>query len=442
MRLYRLTAILLCIVLSAFACLGVFADDSVDTDVTSSDSSEESSSGGGDYSVSYGYKPLQSYDGTQASDYIHGTTPPTDYVSAGGSHTVAANGYTFRDYVFAGWSDGYKVYQPGDIIYNINSDIVLTATWCRPERPDMTVHGILSYFNGDEPVSSESVEIGSAVTLASGTWQDGDGRIFTGGSRFLMSFNTVDFKSCDSGKDTVTVSYNGNGTSDGVQCAFKIAAGGSFKVDACYGVRDGYSFICWEDAAGKVYLPGDTCKADTNTVLTAKWQEADKPAPDYCTVTINVGKGGSSDPFGKVTVERGEKLTVNVTADDGYKTTSFVFAGESLGIQDSYTVKITADSVIDIAFESVGGTSAGDSSATEHESTPAAESKPDAAHSSESRPSDSASKSNGDEDTDGSLARKGMAIIIIVCIICIGVCIPYMVKASNGKGKRGKKSRR
>ena len=462
MKFYRLISLLLAFILTVGAGIYVYAEESGDNGTVSEDNTPPTNDDSGDspvpddsstttenntqggYAIKYGYRPLVAYDGAKASDYIKGPTPPTAYVSPGGSHTVANNHYTFRDYVFAGWSCGGKIYKPGDVIYNINSSMTLIAEWVRPPRPDMTVIGILSYADGDEILNSVSVPVGSTITIDDGAWQDEEGRIFSGGSKFLLSFSTVDFQKYSGSDNTVKISYNGNGASTGIQCSFKAVSGTPFTVDGCYAVRDGYSFIGWKDGNGKIYLSGDTCTATEDTVFTAQWQEQSKPAPDYCSVSVNVGEGGKADPTGKTTVVKGDRITVNVSADKGYKLISVVRDGTELGTGGSYTLTVNADTALDITFEYVGGdTEPGESKGENGESVDDASSDKSQMPDEDTSPAESQDDSNKGSTNNNDDSKNGivLALAILLCVACIGFCGWFVAKALRGKKKTAKRRR-
>jgi len=411
----------LVLLLSLFFCISVFAAESGEVN-------DESVPSG--FAISYGYRPLQDYAGNKASKYITGTTPATVYVPAGGSHKVAACSYTFRDYIFAGWSCGGTVYQPGEVIYNVQSSMHLTAEWARCSVSDTTVIGILSY-GGDK---GESVAVGSTVTLKDGKWQDEQGRIFSGGSSFLMSFSTVKFKSYSADNASVKISYNGNGVTDGVQCAFQVEEGDSFKVDNCFAVRDGYSFIGWKDETGKFYAAGDTCTASADKTLTAQWQEADKPAPNYCSVNLLAGKGGSISPEGKTSVAKGESLEFTVTPDRGYELASVTCDGAELGTGGSYVKTVNADMEIRATFTFVGIEET-DEPSSEREQYIESEEEEISVIAEESENASQASDDKGEDKDERSL------IIILLCALFL-VIGGWFVAFSMLKKKKHKKHKK
>ncbi len=378
------------------------------------------------YTVTYGYKEIL-YDGKPPADYIKGQTPAPVYVSEGGNHTVLNNPYSFRDYEFAGWSDGSKLYAEGEVIYNIRKNISLTAVWKRGDNPVVTIYGRLSYINGSS-VKNLDVKVGTTVTLESGTWVDGDGRYFDGGKAFLISHHTASLTATSKPSGLVTVNYDGNGVSDGTQTAFEIANGGTFTVDGCFGAKNGYEFIGWKDAAGKIYLSGDSCTVNGNTTLTAQWQESSKPMPDYCTVNIKVGEGGTATPTGKQTVIKGESITVNITASTGYKLVSVKRDGEELGIGGEYKLTVREDTKLESTFERLPDVSIPESkeeSSAEEISEP--ESTVDETSVTESR-----DEPKKDKKSD---AVTGALIIIGVVIIAFAVAI-IALQNKNGKKRR------
>lgn len=441
MKKIRLLALLLTIITALTLCgVNAFADESIDgvenssegtpesAPDTSADSGDDSSPVWQGYAISYGYKPLVAPDGTKASRYIKGTTPATAYVAPGDSHTVAKNDYKFRDYVFAGWSYNGKLYQPNEVIYNVQEDMTLIATWVRPQSPDMTVIGIIGYSEGGNTTVTQSVNVGDTVKLQGGTWQDGSGRIFEGGSSFLLSFTEISFVPYSGGGDTLSVSYNGNGATGGVQCGFKVENGKGFLVDGCYGTRDGYNFVGWTDGAGKVYRVGDTCNPEGDTVLTATWQAVGTPAPDYRSVSLTAGQGGYISPQGKVTVVKGEKIEFSVVADSGYVLSSVVCDGQELGNGGSYVLTVNGDMSISASFTYVGGDteSKEDASAedeSEQDSTLEEESSPEITESTGVTVTDDETSA---DKTEGDKAPKNI-FVIIVAVLCCGCGIVFAI---------------
>lgn len=410
MKFTSFCAIALALLLSVLGPLVAYAEESEDSSVA------------GKFQMSYGYSPLQSWDGTQASDYVKGTTPPTEYVEAGESYVVAQNGYTFRDYVFAGWSCNGKVYQPGETIYNVGSDMSFIAQWTRAPRPDMTVIGIVSYSENGVVTSTESVAVGSTVTLKDGLWADGYGRVFQGGSKFLLSETTADFSATSAPANAVTVKYSG--ADGGMQCAFSIAKGGSFTVDDCYAEKEGYVFSGWE-YDGKVYLTGDTCVVENAMVLSAVWRESSTPAPDYQTVNVSVGEGGSATPAGKSTVLKGESFTFTVKADSGYKLLSVLCDGQELGTGGTYTLTIKSDTNITVSFERLAtadvSTDNGESSFVVSDVTD------------DTTVSDMFPLSSVDEKAGGTNTKViALAVAVVCCVVGIAAALLY----NNKKPKR------
>lgn len=410
MKFIRFCAIALALLFSVIGPLAAYAEESEDSPVA------------GKFQMSYGYSPLQSWDGTQASDYVKGTTPPTEYVEAGGSYVVAQNGYTFRDYVFAGWSCNGKVYQPGETVYNVSGDMTFIAQWARAPRPDMTVIGIISYSENGKVTSAESVAVGSTVTLKDGLWADGYGRVFSGGSKYLLSETTADFTAATAPENAVTVKYSG--ADGGMQCAFSIAKGGSFTVDGCYAEKEGYAFSGWE-YDGKVYLAGDTCVVEGAMVLNAVWRESSAPAPDYITVNIAVGAGGSATPAGKSTVVKGENFAFTVKADSGYRLLSVLCDGQELGTGGTYTLTIKSDTNITVSFERLA---TADVSTDSSSSTVISDSTSTVLDSQSPAPSSSAKP----DDNGGNTKVIALAVAGVCCAVGIVTALLY----NNKKPKR------
>lgn len=431
MKKLGIVALVLMLALAMLVPTYVFAEgESVDTpsDLSSTDPTPVTPSG---FKMSYGYRKLQSYDGATPAEYVKGQTPATAYVEGGGSYKVSANYYTYNDYVFAGWSCGGKIYQPGEVIYNVRSDMTFIATWARGARPDMVVYGILSYSEGGKVTDSLSVAVGSTVKLKEGTWLDSFGRVFKGGSAFLLSATEAELSAGTEPSDTVSVKYSG--ASAGTQSAFKIAKNGCFAVDGCYEKRSGFTFTGWQ-CGDKVYLPGDTCVASESITFTAIWREASKPAPNYCTVNVTVGEGGTATPGGKSTVVKGEKFTFTVEADDYYALESVVCGGNELGTGGSYTVTVNSNLDIKVSFKKLDKPAE-----PKPESKDEAESKEPSV---DEETSDVSTDNNGGTNEGGNgISRKAMALIAagLMCVAVLIAAFAYYVTGKKSKpGSRRK----
>ena len=415
MKKFGIVVMVLILALAMLVPVGVFAEgDSADAPTESTDTAVTPSG----FKMSYGYKKLQSYDGATPAEYVKGQTPPTTYVNGGASYTVSANYYTYNDYVFAGWSCNGKIYQPGDVIYNVSGDMTFIATWARGPRPDMVIYGIVSYSEGGKTTGTLSVAVGGTVTLKDGTWIDEYGRVFSGGSSFLLSETTAELSAGTAPSDAVTVKYSG--ASSGVQSAFKIKSGSSFAVDGCFEKREGFTFTGWQ-CGDRVYLPGDTCVASENMVLSAIWREQSKPAPDYCTVNITVGEGGTATPSGKSTVVKGEKFTFTVKADDYYALESVVCGGNELGTGGEYTVTVKSNLDVSISFKKLEKPAESQTENGENGNL----SKEDVSIEEISDSSDVSADSNGNGKK--GISNKALAVIIagIVCVVVVISVVAY-----------------
>lgn len=375
------------------------------------------------FALSYGYRPLVAPDGTRASNYVKGSPPPVSYVERGGSCKVAENSYTFRDYVFTGWSCGGTLYRPGEMIYNVQSDMHFVAQWARPTRPAMEVLGVLNYREGGKITQTVSAEVGAATTLGSGRWRDGEGRVFAGGSAFLLSATRADFEASDAPADAVTVRYDG--VESGAQCPFSIERGGVFTVDGCFAVREGFAFTGWE-CGGRLYLDGDSCEAASDTVFTPVWRELDKPKPDFCKVGADAGEGGKISPPGQSSVERGHSFTFTAVPDRGFALVSVVCGGKELGTNGSYTVTVNSDLQISASFVK-----------TEVPSEP----EPEKSREPEPPKPSVGTSAEPPSDEGGSGRRSGTTIAAAaLCALGLALALWYSVK-SGGRGKKQKRGR-
>ncbi len=80
------------------------------------------------------------------------------------------------------------------------------------------------------------------------------------------------------------------------------------------------------------------------------------PSKDTYTVTITATVGGKITPEGQKTYEKGEKVTLKATADDGYVLTDILVDGVSVGAKTEYTLEITRAYRVEAVFEEIGCT--------------------------------------------------------------------------------------
>ena len=460
------------LVFSAF-CSGVFAENEgaseftesvaeVESELTSEDGSESgfvSEENGSEdlggtsseeapitYTVSYGYKKVQASTGETPQNYVQGTAPESQIVLAGGSHTVASNTFKFRDYIFNGWSCTYtnesgesvtKYYSPGEVIYNIQSDMHLCATW-RREELDFEIYGVVSFDGASE--AGRNVCIGDvfkipAPAAGADAWVS-DGRIFFEGDRFYVSSLITRFEpfypdeSYIAG-NAVSVSYDLNGGSGNAQSDFTATPGKGFKVDGCNAEKKGYTFVGWAiDGGSNLYREGDTCLASDNVNFVAVWREVSKPADKYCTVKLSAGEGGSVSPYGQISVKKGETVEFSVAADKHFKISSVTYNGEELGVGGSYKMTVNGDATVKAVFESDGTYPSEDELSEESYESVASEELSEEIVSKE----DSATHVINDqtvEESDGeeNVGLGSLALVILGVILVIGALIVFIVRA-------------
>ena len=82
-----------------------------------------------------------------------------------------------------------------------------------------------------------------------------------------------------------------------------------------------------------------------------------EPEPETYTITAEAGAGGSIDPSGDVTVEKGASQTFTITPDDGYEIADVQVDGVSVTVTDnSYTFTgVQANHTISVTFQKTGG---------------------------------------------------------------------------------------
>lgn len=463
-------AVCLCFVfvLSAF-CFGVSAENESETQSTqfveegissSAESTElsadgEISSETSDeellaYTVSYGYKKVQASTGETPQNYVKGTAPASETVFAGGSHTVAKNTFTFRDYIFSGWSCTYtdasgesvtKYYSPGEVIYNIQSDLHLCATWRRQEL-DFEIYGVVSFDGAAE--AEQNVCIGDVLTVpapAAGydAWIS-EGRIFYEGDAFYVSCLLTDFEPYRPDDDYLAgnvakISYDLNGGSGKTQSEFVAVQGNGFKVDGCNAKKDGYNFVGWSLAEGSsLYREGDTYIPSSDMTFVAVWNKNSEVAATYYTVKISAGEGGSVSPYGQLSVKKGEVFEFNATADKHFKLSSVTYNGEELGVGGSYKMTVNGDASVKVVFESDGTYPSEDESSEESYEDLTSEEREESTASKEESDipviKDQTLDDSGTNE-DAGMGPLGLILIILAVILVIGALVIFAVRAST-----------
>lgn len=425
------------------------SDTSADGEVSNETSAEETPL----YTVSYGYKKVQASTGETPQNYVKGTPPASETVAAGGSHTVAKNTFTFRDYIFNGWSWTYsdasgesvtKYYSPGEVIYNIQSDVHLCAMW-RRAKLEFEIYGVVSFEGASDAEQNvcvgDTVKIPSAVAGSDG-WIS-DGRIFFEGESFFVSSLLTHFEPYYPDEDYLAgnvfkISYDLNGGTGQAQSDFCTVADGGFKVDGCNAEKDGYTFVGWAlEEGSSLYREGDTYVPEADLTFVAVWNKNSEAPVTYYSVKFSAGEGGSVTPHGQVSVKKGDAVEFSATADKHFMLTSVTYNGEELGVGGSYRMTVNGDATVKVVFESDGTFPVEEDSSEESTDNTASE-QPDESEESESSEESNVPAINDESyeefDSNEGLGPMGLALIILAVILVIGALVLFVARAMNKRG--------
>ena len=253
------------------------------------------------YKISYDKGLHNSYQGTEPDNFIKGNPPESFHVDAGGSFTVAQNTFTFRDYYFAGWSCTYtdasgssttKLFQPGDTVSNVRSDMTLKAVWAQSAKP-LTIGGLIYYCETD--------------------------------AQTVTSYDNTHFI----GETIKLRSPENNPGND-------------------------FTFAGWINSeTGNIYKAGELFSIGLiSNTFTAVWEKDGEPV-NFCTVNVFCSSGGSAS-FEAKTVISGSEVTIELYPDTGFKVAGVTRNGADYGKSDkvSFTASETEEK-INVVFEKI-----------------------------------------------------------------------------------------
>lgn len=198
-------------------------------------------------------KTMVSYEGGIGSALMAGATEPSNaFYAPGETITVEENFYVQGGYKFVGYSDGSKVYQPGDEYIVGDTNVVFTAQWEILE-PIVIVFQGNGETGGFAPDSIESYE-GMYVTVPNNTfaktgfnftyWTDSEGNIYYPGDLLMTPGSNVTLtanweENLNTGKIIYVDSNNGSASNDGLTAdtavdsivnAYALADGGDITI--------------------------------------------------------------------------------------------------------------------------------------------------------------------------------------------------------------------
>ena len=253
---------------------------------------------------------LSSYTGSQTS----GLTMDDVIKSA---PTNVESGFTFE-----GWSDGTKIYQPGEKITFSLTNRKLTAVWSNC-RVTFDANG------GTGSVDSQIVSKGSSITLPSldsftregyvalgwSTNKNANSASYSAGASYTPTSNVTLYVVW---KKTFTITFDANGGTGSVPADLKLFGGDNFTISSETPTREGYRFLGWtwsSTATSASYTAGNTYTyySSYGTTLYAVWG-----APTTITFDAN---GGTGSVPADIKVFDGDNFTISLEtpSKEGYR---------------------------------------------------------------------------------------------------------------------------
>lgn len=215
-----------------------------------------------------------------------GKLPESAFYKAGEVITLSV-APSREGYIFAGWSDGQKTYQPGEQFTMPEKNVTLTARWT-PYTPP--VYPILSYdlkggtgaLPGPTPYpAGTTVKISDVIPIHDNAffgWYSADrpDKLYLPGESFTMPDHDVVLGAFWGGRAPI-LEYNLNGgTGENIPRPESKRHGEMVIVTMSTPVREGHRFMGWsdkEEGGTKLYSPGDFFNMpNMDTILFAQWK--------------------------------------------------------------------------------------------------------------------------------------------------------------------------
>ena len=248
--------------------------------------------------------PVTQYTVTYNSNGSTSTPPASQTVNAGSSVTLASainrNADSNYTYTFAGWntsSDGTGTNYNAGASYTPTGNVTLYAKWNRTQIPVTQYTVTYNSNGGNSTPSSQQVNAGSSVTLASAinrnadsnytytfagwnTSSDGTGTNYNAGASYTPTGNVTLYAKWNRTQIPVTqytVTYNSNG-GNSTPSSQQVNAGSSVTLASAINRNADsnytYTFAGWNtssDGTGTNYNAGASYTPTGNVTLYAKW---------------------------------------------------------------------------------------------------------------------------------------------------------------------------
>jgi uncharacterized repeat protein (TIGR02543 family) len=249
-----------------------------------------------------------------------GTTPSSQTINSGASVTLASGSDLTRSgYTFGGWdtnASGTGTSYLAGSSYNFSSNTTLYAKWTANAVTQITITYNANGGTGTTP-SSQTIDSGASVTLASGSgltrsgytfdgWNtnaSGAGTSYYAESSYSFSSNTTLYAKWTANAVTqITITYNANEGTGTTPSSQTIDSGASVTLASGSGLtRSDCIFGGWNtntSGAGTSYSAGSSYSFSSNITLYAKWVTATLPsdlslAQSLAWITSNAIEGGN-----------------------------------------------------------------------------------------------------------------------------------------------------
>jgi hypothetical protein len=169
---------------------------------------------------------------------------------------------------------------------------------------------------------------------------------------FTKAYTVTYGKKGESGSSTVLATATANSTTKNISSGTKVAAGSTIKLTAT--PASGYRVVGWYSDANctnQLQNGGNTYNAGTLTAAKTVYVKFEETKYD---VTIQAGANGSVSPSGKQKVGNATSVTIEATANDGYKFKNWTLTG-NVTIADANsattTIKATGTGTVTANFE-------------------------------------------------------------------------------------------
>ena len=260
-------------------------------------------------------------------------------------------------YIFEGWSYNDTLYNTGDTIGDITSDITLKASWkAVPVIFSITFDG--QGATGGVP-GNDSVEEGSPYTIPSDVpektgytfkgWSDGQ-NTYNAGNELTNIDRNIAFTAVweEIPKTYYNITFDGQGATGGiVPQGASVEEGTSYTIPSEIPEKAGYTFKGWSDGQNTYNAGTELTNIAGNIPFTAVWEEIPKT---YYNITFDgQGATGGVVPQG-ASVEEGSSYTIPAEVPEK---TGYTFEGWSDG-QNTYNAGTELTNIAgNIAFTAV-----------------------------------------------------------------------------------------